>query len=168
MTRFPQPRAAKSLPSKDPALMPIGELAKRAGIAASALRFYEEQQLLHSQRSDGGRRLYRRADLRRVAFIRVAQTLGLSLNEIRAALASLPESRTPTAADWNRLSRQWRPLLDARIAAMMRLRDQLDSCIGCGCLSMKKCGLYNPADIAAAEGPGPRYLLRDTGDCSAD
>jgi MerR family redox-sensitive transcriptional activator SoxR len=142
-------------------MMPIGELARRAGIASSALRFYEEQGLLQSQRSEGGRRLYRRADLRRVAFVRVAQTLGLSLGEIRTALASLPDSRTPTAADWAKLSRQWRPQLDARIATLVRLRDQLDSCIGCGCLSMKKCQLYNPSDVAGQDGSGPRYLLPD-------
>ena len=139
----------------------IGELAQRSGIAASALRFYEEQGLIRSERGNGGRRHYARAELRRVAFIGAAQNVGLTLEQIRAALDSLPEGRTPTAADWARLSRQWRPLLDARIAALTKLRDQLDACIGCGCLSMKKCALYNPADAAAALCSGPRYLLGD-------
>ncbi|MBV8500584.1 MAG: redox-sensitive transcriptional activator SoxR [Paucibacter sp.] len=139
----------------------IGELARRSGVAASALRFYEEQGLISSERSSGGRRHYARSELRRVAFIGAAQSVGLSLEQIRAALNSLPEGRTPTAADWARLSREWRPLLDARIAALTRLRDQLDACIGCGCLSMKKCALYNPGDGAAALGSGPRYWLGD-------
>lgn len=145
----------------DPTPIPIGELARRSGVAASALRFYEDQGLLRSQRGAGGRRHYARADLRRVAFIVAAQRLGLSLQAVGAALASLPEGRTPTAADWARLSRGWRPLLDARIAALTRLRDQLDACIGCGCLSLKSCALYNPGDAAGAMGSGPRYLLGD-------
>jgi MerR family transcriptional regulator, redox-sensitive transcriptional activator SoxR len=139
----------------------IGSLARRAGVAASALRFYEAQGLLAGGRSAAGRRRYPRAALRRVAFIRVAQSLGLSLAEIRTALATLPGERTPTQADWARLSRGWQPLLDARIAALTRLRDQLASCIGCGCLSMRRCALFNPADAAAALGSGPRYLLGD-------
>lgn len=139
----------------------IGALARRAGVAASALRFYEEQGLLSGSRSESGRRRYPRATLRRLAFIRVAQSVGLSLTEIRAALATLPDQRTPTLADWQRLSRGWQPLLDARIAALTQLRDQLSSCIGCGCLSMQKCKLYNPADGAAALGAGPRYLMGD-------
>jgi MerR family redox-sensitive transcriptional activator SoxR len=139
----------------------IGELSRRSGVAASALRFYEEQGLIASHRSAGGRRHYARSELRRVAFIGAAQNVGLSLEQIRAALAGLPEGRTPTAADWARLSRSWRPMLDARIAALTRLRDQLDACIGCGCLSLKTCALYNPGDAAAAAGSGPRYLLGD-------
>ncbi|MBV8605163.1 MAG: redox-sensitive transcriptional activator SoxR [Pelomonas sp.] len=139
----------------------IGELARRSGMAASALRFYEEQGLLASQRNASGRRHFARADLRRVAFIGAAQNVGLSLEQIRAALATLPASRTPTVADWARLSSAWRPLLDARIAALTRLRDKLDSCIGCGCLSLKTCALYNPADEVAGHGAGPRYLLGD-------
>ncbi len=142
-------------------LLPIGEFANRAGIAPSALRFYEQQRLLSSARSAGGRRLYPRAELRRVAFIRAAQAVGLSLPEIAAALATLPGGRTPTAADWQKLSRQWQPLLDARITALTRLRDQLASCIGCGCLSLQRCALYNPGDTAAQRGPGARYLLGD-------
>lgn len=139
----------------------IGALARRAGVAASALRFYEAQGLLSGSRTESGRRRYPRATLRRLAFIRVAQSVGLSLTEIRAALATLPDGRTPTLADWQRLSRGWQPLLDARIAALTQLRDQLTSCIGCGCLSMQKCKLYNPADGAAALGAGPRYLMGD-------
>jgi MerR family redox-sensitive transcriptional activator SoxR len=141
--------------------IPIGELARRAGVAASALRFYETQGLISSRRSEGGRRHYARSDLRRVAFIRAAQAVGLSLEQVAAALKSLPAGRTPTQADWTRLSRSWKPLLEAQIAALTRLRDQLDACIGCGCLSLKRCALYNPADGAAALGAGPRYLLGD-------
>ncbi len=141
--------------------IPIGELAKRSGLAASALRFYEEAGLIASGRSDSGRRQYPRSGLRRVAFIRAAQAVGLSLDEIRAALATLPDGRTPTPADWQRLSRGWKPLLDERIEALTRLRDQLSSCIGCGCLSLSKCSLYNPGDKAALKGTGARYLLGD-------
>jgi MerR family transcriptional regulator, redox-sensitive transcriptional activator SoxR len=141
------------------ALISIGELSKRAGVAASALRFYEDAGLIASTRSAKQRRHYQRDTLRRVAFIRVAQSVGLSLEDIRTALASLPDARTPTASDWTRLSRAWRPTLDARIAALCALRDQLNSCIGCGCLSLKNCKLYNPGDIAATRGTGPRYLL---------
>jgi len=139
----------------------IGDLAKRSGIAASALRFYEEQGLISSERSAGGHRHYARTELRRVAFIGAAQNVGLTLEQIRSALQGLPEGRTPTAADWTRLSREWRPLIDARIAALTQLRDQLDACIGCGCLSLKKCALYNPGDSAAERGSGPRYWLGD-------
>lgn len=139
----------------------IGTLARRSGVAASALRYYEAQGLLTGARSARGRRRYSREVLRRVAFIRVAQSLGLSLTQIRAALAALPGERTPTQADWARLSRNWRPMLDARIAALMRLRDQLDSCIGCGCLSLRRCALYNSGDAASVLGEGPRYLLGD-------
>jgi MerR family redox-sensitive transcriptional activator SoxR len=137
----------------------IGEVADRAGVATSALRFYEREGLISAVRTSGGQRRYHRDVLRRVAFVRAAQRLGLSLDEIRTALASLPESRTPTARDWERLSRSWRPMLDARIAELERLRDRLDSCIGCGCLSLRACWLSNPDDRAAALGPGPRWLL---------
>ena len=139
----------------------IGELARRAGVAASALRFYEAQGLICGGRTGGGHRLYPRHVLRRIGFIRAAQQVGLGLDEIRQALASLPEGRTPTKADWARLARGWAPLLDARIAALQRLRGQLDACIGCGCLSLKACALYNPQDAAAGRGPGARYLLGD-------
>jgi MerR family transcriptional regulator, redox-sensitive transcriptional activator SoxR len=137
----------------------IGEVAERAGVATSALRFYEREELIESTRSEGGQRRYHRDVLRRIAFIRAAQRVGLSLDDIRESLASLPGNRTPTAADWQRLSRSWRPLLDERIAELERLRDSLDSCIGCGCLSLKACRLSNPDDIAATLGPGARWLL---------
>lgn len=139
--------------------MTIGEVAVRANVAPSALRFYEREGLIAAVRSDGGQRRYQREVLRRIAFIRAAQRVGLTLDEIRSALATLPDRRTPTAADWQRLSRSWRPLLDRRIAELERVRDKLDSCIGCGCLSLRICHLFNPDDIAAEEGPGPRWLL---------
>lgn len=139
----------------------IGDLVRRSGVAASALRFYEEQGLLASLRSDSGRRHYARSDLRRLAFIRAAQAIGLSLEQIRTALAELPDGRTPNVADWARLSSGWRPILDQRIAELTRLRDSLSSCIGCGCLSLSKCALYNPSDGAARAGAGARYLLGD-------
>lgn len=141
--------------------MTIGEVAQRTGVATSALRFYEREGLIDAGRSDGGQRRYPRDVLRRVAFVRAAQTVGLSLDDIRAALASLPRSRTPTKADWERLSRSWRPRLDARIDELVRLRDKLTDCIGCGCLSLRACALYNPADRAAGLGVGARYLLGD-------
>lgn len=141
--------------------MSIGTLARRSGVAPSALRFYEAQELITSARSPGGQRVFARDNLRRVAFIRIAQTVGLTLEEIRAALMSLPDRRTPTKADWERLSRAWRPVLDRRIDSLVKLRDSLSSCIGCGCLSLKTCSLYNPNDAAQAGGTGPRYLLGD-------
>jgi MerR family redox-sensitive transcriptional activator SoxR len=140
-------------------LLTIGEVSARAGVASSALRFYEREGLIASGRTDGGQRRYSRDVLRRVAFVRAAQRVGLSLDEIRSALASLPDGRTPTARDWERLSRSWRPLLDQRIDELTRLRDRLDSCIGCGCLSLRSCALSNPDDIAADIGPGARWLL---------
>ncbi|HET9129069.1 MAG TPA: redox-sensitive transcriptional activator SoxR [Propionibacteriaceae bacterium] len=137
----------------------IGEVAERTGVPHSALRYYESAGLVSAERTDGGQRRYPRSVLRRLAFIRVAQRVGLSLEEIRAALATLPASRTPTRADWARLSQSWRPRIDAQIALLERLRDELGSCIGCGCLSLRSCRLYNPDDAAAAHGAGPRYLL---------
>jgi MerR family redox-sensitive transcriptional activator SoxR len=142
-------------------MISIGDLARRAGVMASALRFYETEGLIASTRSAGGRRHYPKSALRRVAFIRAAQAVGLTLDEIRKALAALPDKRTPTKEDWARLSRGWRPLLDKKIAAVTRLRDTLDNCIGCGCLSLKACALYNPGDAAAKRGPGARYLMGD-------
>jgi MerR family redox-sensitive transcriptional activator SoxR len=139
----------------------IGELAKRSGVAASALRFYEQEGLIAGARRASGRRQYSKEVLRRVAFILAAQRVGLSLQDIRDALATLPEKRTPTVEDWAKLSKAWKPILDARIAAMTALRDQLTSCIGCGCLSLKRCALYNPGDAAATRGSGARYLLGD-------
>jgi MerR family redox-sensitive transcriptional activator SoxR len=136
----------------------IGELSERSGIATSAIRYYEERGLVGSRRTTGNQRRYERPMLRRLAFIRTAQRVGLSLEEIEEALATLPSNRTPTKADWSRLSRGWRPRLDAQIAQLERLRDTLDSCIGCGCLSLRKCSLNNPADVAAERGPGPVFL----------
>ena len=142
-------------------LLSVGDVATRTGVATSALRFYESMGLISSARSGGGQRRFRREVLRRVAFIKVAQTVGLELQDIKASLDSLPSSRTPTTADWERISRRWRPLLDERIGALERLRDQLTDCIGCGCLSLKACALYNPQDWAASLGPGARYLAGD-------
>ena len=136
----------------------IGELSERSGVATSAIRYYEDRGLVRSRRTPGNQRRYERAMLRRLAFVRTAQRVGLSLEEIEAALATLPSSRTPTKADWTRLSRGWRPRLDAQIAQLERLRDTLDSCIGCGCLSLKRCSLNNPDDALAARGPGPVLL----------
>lgn len=133
----------------------------RAGVNVSALRFYEDRGLISSARSSGGQRRYHRNVLRRVAFIQAAQKVGLSLEDIGRALDTLPADAGPTARDWKRLSAQWRPLLDERIRLLENLRDQLDSCIGCGCLSLDHCRLRNPGDEAAVLGPGPRYLMPD-------
>jgi MerR family transcriptional regulator, redox-sensitive transcriptional activator SoxR len=139
----------------------IGELSDRTGVAPSALRFYEAEGLVHATRTPGGQRRYHRAEIRRVSFIRVAQQVGLSLEDVRAALASLPSNRTPSEKDWEKLSAAWRPRLDGQIAMLERLRDRLDYCIGCGCLSLKYCALLNPGDAAGERGPGPRYVLDD-------
>jgi MerR family redox-sensitive transcriptional activator SoxR len=139
----------------------IGELSERAGVATSALRFYEAEGLIHATRSPAGQRRFTRDTLRRVSFIRVAQQVGLSLEEIRTALASLPEKRTPNEKDWEKLSRSWRPRIEYQIRMLERLRDRLDGCIGCGCLSLRHCRLLNPEDLAAARGPGPRYVIDD-------
>ncbi len=139
----------------------IGAVAARAGVAVSALRFYEDRGLISSHRSPGGQRRYSRAVLRRVAFVQAAQRVGLSLDDIRRALDTLPDDDHLTAKDWKRLSAAWRPVLDERIRLLQGLRDELDSCIGCGCLSLERCRLRNFGDRAAARGPGPRYLLGD-------
>jgi MerR family redox-sensitive transcriptional activator SoxR len=139
----------------------IGAVSERTGVAHSALRFYEAEGLIHATRSAGGQRRYPRDVLRRVSFIRIAQQVGLSLEEIRTALSSLPDNRTPNKHDWERLSTSWRPRLDAQIAMLERLRDRLTGCIGCGCLSLQACRLLNPGDEAASRGPGPRYILDD-------
>ena len=139
----------------------IGAVSDRTGVAASALRYYEAEHLIHAVRSSGGQRRYTRDTLRRVSFVRVAQQVGLSLDEIRGALASLPANRTPNRKDWERLSVSWRPRLDAQIRMLERLRDRLDGCIGCGCLSLGNCKLANPDDRAASRGPGPRYIIDD-------
>ncbi|MBM9462959.1 redox-sensitive transcriptional activator SoxR [Aeromicrobium sp. YIM 150415] len=135
-----------------------GELSQRAGVSVSALHFYEREGLIESRRTAGNQRRYHRDALRRIAFIRVSQSVGISLSRIGDALDSLPADRTPTKADWSRLSRGWRDELDERIATLERLRDDLDGCIGCGCLSLARCTLYNRDDSLAAEGPGPRRL----------
>jgi MerR family redox-sensitive transcriptional activator SoxR len=127
-------------------------------VATSAIRFYESRGLISSVRTAGNQRRYEQSTLRRIAFIRTAQRVGLTLEEIGAALSTLPDGRTPTTSDWRRLSKAWRPRLDEQIERIQRLRDQLDSCIGCGCLSMKTCALNNPGDAAAAWGPGPVFL----------
>jgi len=139
----------------------ISSLARRAGVATSALRYYEERGLIFSGRSPSGHRRYPRHMLRRVAFIGAAQAIGLRLSDIRKALSELPNARTPNHADWARLARGWLPLIEARIASLQRLRDGLTSCIGCGCLSLKVCRLYNPHDVAAGNGAGARYLAGD-------
>jgi MerR family redox-sensitive transcriptional activator SoxR len=136
----------------------IGDLSERSGVATSALRYYEAQGLIHAVRTTGNQRRYPRATLRRVAFIRSAQRVGLTLEEISEALATLPEGRTPTKADWARLSRSWRPRIDAQIERLERLRSKLDGCIGCGCLSLRTCALNNPDDEVASRGPGAVYL----------
>ena len=142
----------------------IGTVATRAGVNVSALRFYEERGLIRSRRSDGGQRRYGRSVLRRVAFIQVAQRVGLTLDEIGRALATLPADDGLSPGDWRRLSTAWRPMLDQRIRLLEGLRDELDSCIGCGCLSFDRCGLRNPGDRASHLGPGARYLLGDDDD----
>jgi MerR family redox-sensitive transcriptional activator SoxR len=139
---------------KLPDILTIGEVAARSGVPHTALRFYEERGLIASERTTGNQRKYHRAVLRRLAFIRTAQRVGLSLEEIRDALETLPERRTPTKSDWTRLSQTWRRELDARIDALHRLRDKLSVCIGCGCLSLKSCNLYNHDDRLARVGPG--------------
>lgn len=142
-----------------PKQLTIGELSARSGVAPSALRFYEQRGLIAATRTDGNQRRYNRGMLRRVAFILAAQHVGASLDEIRSALASLPTDRTPNAADWGRLSAGWRGRLDERITDLERLRDKLTSCIGCGCLSLRRCRLFNADDRIAERGPGPRLLF---------
>jgi MerR family transcriptional regulator, redox-sensitive transcriptional activator SoxR len=136
----------------------VGEVASRSGVPVSTLHFYETEGLITSWRNHGNQRRYTREVLRRVAVIKVAQRTGIPLAEIREALAALPEKRTPTEADWKKLSVRWRVQLDDRIARLTRLRDQLDGCIGCGCLSLQSCPLRNPWDRLGADGPGPRLL----------
>lgn len=141
-------------------LLTVGEVSRRSGFAPSALRFYEDAGLLRATRTSGNQRRYERTVLRRLAFIRAARNIGIGLDDIAAALATLPEGRTPSRADWARLSRSWRERLDDEIAALTRLRDGLESCIGCGCLSLKTCAMQNPQDVAAGAGPGAAYLPR--------
>lgn len=140
----------------------IGQLARRTGLAVSAIRYYEAQGLIAAERNAGGQRRFLRSDIRRLSFVMIAQQFGFSLARIREELALLPEGRTPNEADWRRIAASFREELDQRIATLERLRDDLDGCIGCGCLSLKRCKLYNPEDRAAARGPGPRYLMGDS------
>jgi MerR family redox-sensitive transcriptional activator SoxR len=139
-------------------LLTVGEIARRSGYAESAIRYYEKLGLLTACRTAGGQRRFERSTLRRLAFIRAARNVGLSLDEAAAALATLPDGRTPTRSDWSRLSRGWRKRLNDQIAALIALRDGLDSCIGCGCLSLQRCAISNPADTARTGGPGAAYL----------
>ncbi len=139
----------------------IGQLAKRTGLAVSAIRFYEEKGLLSPDRTAAGQRRFARADIRRLSFVMISQQLGFSLAQIGAVFSGLPEGRPPTRADWTRIGRSFRRDIDARIDALTMLRDKLDGCIGCGCLSLKACALYNPTDQANRQGAGPRYLLGD-------
>jgi MerR family redox-sensitive transcriptional activator SoxR len=141
-------------------LLTVGDVSERSGFAPSALRFYERVGLLTATRSSGGQRRYQRTVLRRLAFIRAARNIGLTLDEVAAALDTLPQGRSPTRADWSRLSRDWRERLDEQITALQALRDGLDSCIGCGCLSLRRCAIANPDDVAAQDGPGARFLPR--------
>jgi len=140
-------------------LVPIGVIAQRTGIAVSAIRYYEERGLIASIRTEGNQRRFLRSDIRRLSFILIAQRLGLGLAEIERELASLPHGRTPTVLDWQRISRSLRGEIDSRIQLLTRTRNKLDECIGCGCLSLDRCKLYNKEDRAAAAGPGPRFVL---------
>jgi MerR family transcriptional regulator, redox-sensitive transcriptional activator SoxR len=142
----------------------IGALASRTGLAVSAIRYYEAQGLIRPWRNAGGQRRFQRADLRRLSFVIIAQKFGFTLPEIRELLDQLPGQRTPTPKDWAAISVAFRTRLDQRIETLQKLRDNLDGCIGCGCLSMPKCALYNPDDSASAKGAGPRYLMGDSPD----
>jgi len=142
----------------------IGEIAARTGLAVSAIRYYEEEGLIAPWRNSAGRRRFQRADIRRLSFVMIAQQFGFTLPQIRVELDRLPRHRAPTKADWTRISKTFRSGLDTRIARLEKLRDTLDGCIGCGCLSLEACALYNPKDRAAERGTGPRYLLGDSPD----
>jgi len=137
----------------------IGELSKRTGLAITAIRYYEQEHLISSTRNAGGQRRFKRSDIRRLSFVRISQNLGFSLHEIRQVLAGLPQERTPTKRDWERLSKHFASEIDKRIEGLVSLRENLSGCIGCGCLSLTSCALYNPSDAAAALGSGPRYLM---------
>ena len=143
--------------------LPIGPFAARAGVSVSAVRFYEQRGLLRPDRNAGGQRRFHRADLRRLSFILIAQRLGFTLTEIADQLSALPDARAPTKADWAKISAGFGTVLDARIAEMTRLRERLDGCIGCGCLSLANCALHNPNDAIAAKGPGARFVLSEDG-----
>ena len=141
-------------------LLTIGDVARRTGLAVSAIRFYDDKGLVAARRTPGGKRMFIRSDIRRLSFILIAQQLGFSLEEIRAQLRQLPLERTPTKRDWEKISRGFRAHLDARIGMLERLRDRLDGCIGCGCLSLDACKLYNPDDEAGETGTGPRLVVQ--------
>jgi MerR family redox-sensitive transcriptional activator SoxR len=147
-----------------PSALSIGDLADRSGVAASALRYYEALGLIHAERTSGGQRRYARSTLRRVAFVRAAQRVGLTLEEARDAMASLPADRAPDATEWSHVARAWRRRIDDEIAQLHTLRENLTGCIGCGCLSLRTCRIYNPDDAAAQRGAGARYLLGDSSD----
>jgi len=142
-------------------LLPIGELARRTGLSTSAIRFYESKGLVSAQRNAGGQRRFRRSAIRRLSFILIAQQLGMTIGEIARLLKRLPQSRTPTQQDWARISSEIRDSLDQQIAKLTRMRDRLDGCIGCGCLSLESCALFNPEDRMNRHGSGPRVLLGD-------
>lgn len=146
------------MPTTATDLLPVGQIAHRAGLSVPALRYYEQRGLITSERSAGNQRRYPRSVLRRLAFIAAAQRVGLTLEQIAAALATLPTDRPPNRRDWTRLSSGWRQLVSDRLRELEALQDSLDSCIGCGCLSLKRCALFNPRDEAATEGPGSRWL----------
>jgi MerR family redox-sensitive transcriptional activator SoxR len=145
----------------NPTFIAIGQLAARTGLAVSAIRYYEAQGLIEAVRNAGGHRRFLRADIRRLSFIMIAQKFGFSIAEIRDKLATLPNGRTPTPKDWHRIGEEFREDLNRRIDTLVKLRDNLDGCIGCGCLSLPKCALYNQGDSANAQGTGPRYLMGD-------
>jgi len=142
-------------------LLSIGDLARRTGLSVSAIRFYEQRGLVEAVRTAGNQRRFPRSDIRRLSFALIAQRLGLTLSQIEAELSTLPRGRPPSRQDWEAISRRVRGALDARIAMLEKTRDRLDNCIGCGCLSLDRCALYNPDDRAAVAGPGPRFLLGD-------
>ncbi|WGI21438.1 redox-sensitive transcriptional activator SoxR [Amylibacter sp. IMCC11727] len=139
----------------------IGYLSERTGVAVSALRYYETQNLLHPERNAGGQRRFLRADIRRVSFILIAQQFGFTIDQIKTELDRLPAGRTPTKRDWSKIGTHFGKILDEKIETLQNMRNSLNSCIGCGCLSLKSCALYNPADKAATRGTGPRYLMGD-------
>ncbi|MEU1288145.1 redox-sensitive transcriptional activator SoxR [Kitasatospora sp. NPDC005856] len=164
MTAHPDGRRTPGPHHSDP--LTIGQLADRSGLAASALRYYESLGLIHATRTSGGQRRYTRGTLRRIAFVRAAQRVGLSLDEAKVALDRLPERPAPSRAEWDRVAESWQDRIDEQIAELQRLKAKLTGCIGCGCLSLSRCALYNAADRAGAAGPGARYLLTrdpDTG-----
>ncbi len=142
-------------------LLAIGAVAERTGLAISAVRFYEEIGLVSAERAPSGHRRFRRSTIRRLSFIRICQKLGYSLDEIRDRLDTLPNGRTPTEADWNAMAQSFRIEIDERISGLQQLRDKVDGCIGCGCLSLDRCAIWNAADTAAELGDGPRWLLGD-------